>query len=428
MILLLLLAGGGGYGYYLYQSRQQPIEIQVEKSTRRNLTELVIANGRIQPVIQVKISPEVSGEIIELPVKEGQFVRKGDLLMKIRPDYYAASKRSAEASFKAALAGKAQSSASLEKAEIEFRRNDKMFKEKLISESQFQEFQTTRNIQSAALEAATHQVDVAKASLARAEEDLAKTTIYSPIQGTVSRLNSQLGERVVGTAMMTGTEVMTVADLTEMEARVEVGEMDVVLMQLGLKARLEVDAFRDRKFQGLITEVGNSSRGSSGSSSSSGGGGGGGGNSQEATRFEVRIRVQEKDPFRPGMSVTAEIETRYRTNVLTIPIQSVTTRVATNTASVNLAPSASVEPKRESANRPAEVVFLLEGDAVKSVPVKRGVSDDTHVEILDGMTEGQDVVSGPYRAISRDLKEGSKVKRGTDSPKASAAKTPAGNP
>lgn len=429
-IVLILALAGGGYGYYRHRNQEKPIEIQVTRAVRRNVTEVIVANGRVQPVVQVKISPEVSGEIIELPVKEGQAVKKGDLLTRIKPDLYAASRRSAEASYKAALAGKAQSAASLEKADLEFKRNEALFKEKLISESIHQEFLTARAIAAANYESASHQVDVAKAALARAEEDLAKTIIYSPINGTVSKLNSQLGERVVGTAMMTGTEIMVVADLTEMEARVEVGEMDVVLMQPGLKAQLEVDAFTAKKFNGRITEVANSSKNNL-SSGSGGGGGGGGGASQEATRFEVRIRIQEKDAFRPGMSVTAEIETRYRTNVLTVPIQSVTTRLpnsngsSTNQAAASPAPASGsgrdpgADKKREN-NKPQEVVFVFNGSQVKSTPVKRGISDDTYMEITEGLTEGQDVVSGSYKAISRELKDDSKVQLAPETPAGSA--------
>ncbi len=414
-VLLVLALAGGGYGYYRQRHQEKPIEIQVTKASRRNLTEVIVANGRVQPVVQVKISPEVSGEIIELPVKEGQAVKKGDLLIRIKPDLYAASRRSAEASYKAALAGKAQSAASLEKADLELKRNEALFREKLISETLHQDFLTSRAIAAAAYDSASHQVDVARASLARSEEDLAKTIIYSPITGTVSKLNSQLGERVVGTAMMTGTEIMVVADLTEMEARVEVGEMDVVLMQPGLKAQLEVDAFTARKFNGRITEVANSSKNSLVGSST------GSGSSQDATRFEVRIRIEEKDAFRPGMSVTAEIETRYRTNALTVPIQSVTTRLpnsggsttnaASTTATTDSAPPpASAMDRRKEGNKPQEVVFVFNGTQVTATPVKRGISDDTFMEITEGLSEGQEVVSGSYKAISRELRDDSKVK------------------
>jgi HlyD family secretion protein len=452
----------------MFRRREAAITIQSEKVGRRNLTELVVANGRIQPVVQVKISPEVSGEIIELPVKEGQRVKKGDLLVKIKPDTYQANRRSAEANFKSALAGKSLSAASLKKAEIEFKRVEELFGKKLVSDSTYVEFKTAVDVATATQESSGHQVEVAQASLARAEEDLAKTTIYSPLTGTVSKLNSEAGERVVGTAMMTGTEIMTVADLNEMEARVDIGEIDVVLIAVGQNARLEIDAFKDRKFTGTVTEIANSSKGSG-----PGAGNMGGGQQQEATKFEVRLRVKEKEPFRPGMSVTAEIETRSRTNVLAVPIQSVTTRLpkepakksgatnapvqstkhavtnhvaSANTASVptgsgsdfeaNSASSSGGESNGSSTNqttavtetnrvkssakvkpneppKPIEVVFLVDGDRAKMAPIKRGISDDTYVEITEGLRENQEVVSGGYKAISRDLEDGKKIKKGT---------------
>ena len=418
--VLLVLAGAGGATGYYYKSRTLPIEIQTENVQRRNLTEVVVANGKIQPVLQVKISPEVSGEIIELPVKEGQPVKKGDLLLRIKPDYYTAMRRSAEASYQSALAGKNLAAANMKKADIEFRRNEELFKAQLISDAAYQEFKTGLEVATASFESAEHQVNVADAALSRANEELAKTTIYSPLSGTVSKLNSELGERVVGTAMMSGTEVMTVADLNEMEARVDIGEIDVVLIAVGQKARLEVDAFRDRKFNAIVTEIANSSKGNNPSSGSSGGGGGSS-QQQDATRFEVRLRVQEKEVFRPGMSVTSEIETRYVTNVLSVPIQSVTTRLPkgkqTNAAPEKLEVSKGEKGKKEEQRqKPIEVVFLHAGDGVKMVPVKRGISDDNFTEIVEGLNEGQTVVSGGYKAISRELEEGKKVKKGSGKP------------
>ena len=424
----LLLIGGACAGYYSYKKRELPITVQTEKVARRNLTELVVANGRIFPVLQVKISPEVSGEIIELPVKEGQCVKKGDLLLRIKPDYYLASRRSAEASFQASVANKNLAAANLSKARIEEERNKQLLESKLISESAYLEFKTGADVAKSSFEAAEHQVNVARASLSRAEEDLAKTTIVSPIDGAVSKLNSQKGERVVGTAMMTGTEVMVVADLNEMEARVDIGEVDVVLIKPGQNTRLEVEAFRDRKFSGTVTEIANSSRnlGLQGMAGGGGGGGGGGGQSQEATRFEVKIRVNDKEAFRPGMSVTAEVETRSRTNVLCVPIQSVTTRLpkgtnnvagagSTNSPATNSAVSTNAAKADRKANeppKPIEVVFKADGDTTRSVPVKRGISDENYTEIVEGIEEGTEIVSGGYKAISRDLEDGKKIKRG----------------
>ena len=419
----LLVLGGAAAGYFYFQKRETVTTVQTEKVTRRNLTELVVANGRIHPVVQVKISPEVSGEIIDLPVKEGQCVKKGDLLLRIKPDFYLASRRSAEASYQAAVANKDLAEANLRKAEIEEMRNKQLLNNKLISESAYLEVKTACEVARATFQSSEHQVNVAKAALSRADEELAKTTIVSPIVGTVSKLNSQLGERVVGTAMMTGTEVMVVSDLNEMEARVDIGEVDVVLIAQGQKARLEVEAFRDRKFTGTVTEIANSSRNLGQDQRTGGGGGGGGMQQQEATRFEVKIRVKDKEAFRPGMSVTAEVETRSRTNVLSVPIQSVTTRlpkgkdgkpVSTNApvARHSGGSAAGSDKKTNEPAKPVEVVFLENGDRTKLVPVKRGISDENYTEIIEGLEEGQEVISGGYKAISRDLEDAKRIKRG----------------
>lgn len=427
--LIVVLLGGLGTAAYLRQ-REVVITVQTEKVTRRNLTETVVANGRVQPVFYVKISPEVSGEIIELPVKEGHTVRKGDLLVRIKPDTYIANSNSATASYRASLAAKTTAEVNLARAEAEFHRQEALFKNHLVSESLFVDAKTAYEVARAQLRSATHQVEMSKAALDRAEEDLRKTVIYSPLDGTVIRLNSQVGERVVGTAMMAGTEIMTIADLNEMEARVEVGEVDVPLIQIGQLARLEADAFKDRKFTGIVTEIANSSRGLVL------GGGGFGAQSPEATKFEVKVRIQDKAAFRPGMSVTAEIETRSRTNVLAVPIVSVTTRLPKTTHTVARAGTSSAAPakthspaaatpatsnatnatasgrKPGEAPKPIEVVFIKDGDVARMVPIKRGISDDTDVEILEGLQEGQEVISGGYKAISRELEDGKKIKVG----------------
>jgi HlyD family secretion protein len=265
-----------------------------------------------------------------------------------------------------------------------------------------------------------------KALLDRAQEELSKTTIVSPLTGTISKLNSQKGERVVGTATMAGTEVMTIADLNEMEARVEIGETDVVLIQAGQKVRVEVDAFKDRKFSGVVTEIGNSSKNAGMNL----------GSQQEATKFEVRIRMKEKETFRPGMSVTAEIETRSRKGVLTVPMASVTTRLPKAPAKTNSVQTVSARTNSSSAsnaisstnldgatsetNAPAatekqkeiQVVFVKGGDSVRMTPVKIGISDDSYWEVTDGLKEGEEIVIGPYNAISRDLQDGKKIKVG----------------
>jgi HlyD family secretion protein len=421
---VLILALGGGAGYHFSRKKEPIISIQSEKVTRRNLTEIVVANGRVQPFLQVKISPEVSGEIIELPVKEGQSVKKGDLLLRIKPDFYKANRNQAEASYKSSVANKATAEANLSKARLEFKRNEELFNKKLISESAFLEVATNFEIAKANVQSSKHQAEMSQAFLARAEEELAKTTIFSPLNGTISKLNSQTGERVVGTATMAGTDVMIVSDLNDMEARVDIGEIDVVLIKVGQHARLEVDAFKDRKFVGVVTEIANSSKGTGLPGMS----GGGGSSQPEATKFEVRIRIKEKEFFRPGMSVTAEIETRSVTNVLSVPIQSVTTRLPKDKAdaakaakkeknkekeedAIETAASKSLAKRKEDENKPLEVVFVVTGETVKMAPVKRGISDDEHVEIIQGLQEGQEIVSGGYKAINRDLEDGKKFKK-----------------
>jgi HlyD family secretion protein len=429
VISILTLAVAGGAWWYLLRKREAVITVQTEPAARRNLTELVVASGRIQPVMQVVINPEVSGEIIALPVKEGQAVGKGDLLVKIKPDNYIASTNSSYASYYSALASMELAKANLDKAELEFHRGEKLLAAKLISDSQFLEAKTAFDVAKASYSSSLHQADQAKAAMAKSVDDLLKTTITSPLEGTITKLKSQLGERVVGSVMMQGTEMMTIANLDDMEARVDIGEVDVVLIAVGQKARLEVDAFRDRKFSGVVTDIANSSKTA----------GQAGGSAQEATKFEVRIRISEKEQFRPGMSVTAEIETRYRTNVLAVPIQSVTTRLpktaeggdksktaksgagraaavpATNAAAGGGAPGTNATPGRKGGDavKPIEVVFLKDGDHVRMVPVKRGVSDESHVEITEGLNEGQEVVSGGYKAINRELEDGKAIKVGS---------------
>ena len=431
LALIVCLGAGASVYYFHFRKREVPLTVQTERAKRRDITELVVANGKIQPVLQVVINPEVSGEITELPVKEGQPVAKGDLLVKIKPDNYQAVRNSAEASHKSAIAAKALAKANLKKAEIELKRAQDLATSKLISESELLDAQTSFEVMKASFDTSAHQADQAAASLAKADDDLSKTTIYAPMTGIVTKLKSQKGERVVGTALMAGTEIMTVADLDAMEARVDIGEVDVVLIETGQVARLEVDAFRDRKFNGVVTEIANSAK-SSGPSGQGGGSSGGQQGQQEATKFEVKIRIQEKQLFRPGMSVTAEIETRYQSNVVSVPIQSVTARLPRKT---NAAPAQSsglvssaqasndtVSKENGSKDKPVEVVFVLEGNHVRAVPVKRGISDDVFIEITEGLPEGAEVISGGYKAISRELEDGKQVKVGPPEEKSAEKK------
>jgi len=430
LITAVVLIGlvGGTIAAVMLRKKEVLVEVQTGTAGRRDITEVVVANGRVQPVLAVKISPEVSGQIIELPVKEGQLVKQGDLLLRIRPDFYLANRNSAEANYKSSLSDKTTAEANLAKAQAEFNRNNGLFNEGLISESIHTEISTTYEIAKAGRQSSLHRVEMAQAALVRAEEELLKTTIVAPVDGTISQLNSKLGERVVGTAQQAGTDVMTIVGLDEMEARVDIGEMDIVLIKLGQKATLEVDAFRDRKFSGIVTEIANAARNA-----------GGGSLNQDATRFEVKIRLQEEAAFRPGMSVTADVETRYRTNVVAVPIASVTTRppkpapatgksTTAATGNVTNAPAATeakpndnADPKSargdddkedgDRSKKPVEVVFVVAGDTVRQQPVKLGVSDNGYFEIKEGLKDGDEIVTGGFLAISRELEDGKKIKK-----------------
>ena len=384
-------------------------------------------------------------------------MQKGDLLVKIKPDNYLATSNSAAASYHLAVANKSTAEANLEKARQEFERSSGLHQAKLVSDSEFLTAKTTYDVAKTTLAGALESVAMAQASLQTAEADLSKTTIYSPLDGTVSKLNSQLGERVVGTAMMAGTEIMIIADLNTMEARVDVGEVDVVLIACGEKVQLDVDSFKDKKFNGLVTDVANSANNNDTSSAASSAS-----TTTDATKFQVKIRVSEKEAFLPGMSVTANIETRSRTNALSVPIQCVTTRlpvaaagktnsprgggISTNqtaaagktnataasdktnevaasgktneiaasgksneTAVIGATNNIAATGKTNEMVKPIEIVFLVEGDHAKAAPVKRGISDDNFTEITEGLQEGAVVVSGGYKAINHDLEDGKKV-------------------
>lgn len=371
------------------------VPVQTEKVQARTLTQTVLATGKIYPEIQVLISPEVSGEIIELPVKEGMRVDRGDLLMRIKPDIYMAARDRA-------AAGLASMQASLTQGEAEYKRAKELFQKGLISESELESAQTVYETRRA-------NYDQAKASLDQSNEDLRKTTVYAPMAGTISALSVELGERVLGTQQFQGTQVMTVADLSNMEARVDVGENDIVLISLGDTVRIEVDAITDKKLTGIVYEIGNTAKTK------------GLGTQEEVTNFEVKIRIVDKEPrLRPGMSMNATIETETKQNVLTVPIQSVTVRMPEGMMNggnggggdgedaENMPPAN--EKAKKKAEKPKEVVFVVEDNAVKTYEVKRGISDDSYTEIVSGITKDQDVVSGSYKAINRELKDGAKVR------------------
>jgi HlyD family secretion protein len=399
--------------------REKPIPVTTEKAIKKTILQTVSATGKVQPEVEVKISPEVAGEIIELPVEDGMAVKKGDLLLKIRPDSYKALVEQQDAAISGAKAVYLQQKATLAKTEQDLRRAQDLFTKKMISESEFSVAQTARDVAWSTVESSQHAIESAEAASSQARDQLSKTTIYSPIDGTVTVLNSKLGERVVATNQFAGTEVMRVADLSHMEARVDVNENDVVNVKVGQKTTVTIDAYTERKFKGTVQLIANTGKTT------------GAGTQEEVTNFEVKIRIEDHDvALRPSLSCTADIETNMVKDVVAVPMQSVTIR----TGDTNLSPEEIEKRKQRVAERDqvdnnaevsndrqekttakldreklSKVVFLKKGDKAQMVKVTTGIADDTSMEIRTGVNVGDEVISGSYSAISRKLKDGAKV-------------------
>ncbi|HEX7808402.1 MAG TPA: efflux RND transporter periplasmic adaptor subunit, partial [Thermoanaerobaculia bacterium] len=401
------------------RKKENPILVTTDKAFRTNLTEVVTATGKIQPEIEVKIAPEVSGEIIEMTVKEGQLVKKGELLMRIKPDSYRAQVESQMAALNSARAASVRNRAELSKAETEYARIQKLFESGLISDTERNAAKTTADGTRAALQSALFEIERAEGSLRQINEALSKTVIYSPTTGTISSLTSRVGERVVGTSQFAGTEVMRIADLDNMEVRVNVNENDVVAVKVGDTARIHVDAYPDRDIRGVVREIASTALTRNA------------GTQEEVTNFEVKISIPDRSVrLRPGMSATADVETATVSNVIAVPIQSVTVRSTDSDLSpeeqerqrVKAEAADKSENRADVTNEQAEkqkeraqraklqrVVFIKTGDTVKMQKVETGIADTTFIEIRSGLKPGDEVVSGSYTAISRKLKNGAKV-------------------
>jgi len=402
------------------KKREKPILITTDKAFVTNVTEIVTATGKIQPEVEVKIAPEVSGEIIELAVKEGQVVRRGQLLMRIKPDSYRAQVESQQAALSGSRSASVRNRAELAKAESDYRRIEKLYEGGLVSEAERNTAKAAYDGAKAALDSAVSNIHQAEGALRQINEALSKTVIYSPVSGTISSLTSRAGERVVGTSQFAGTEVMRIADLDHMEARVNVNENDVVDVKVGDTARISVDAYPDREIRGVVREIASTAltRNS--------------GTQEEVTNFEVKISIPDRSVrLRPGMSATADVETATVKNVVAVPIQSVTVRSTEsdlspeelerqrvraeaqdregdNRADVT---NEAAQKKKERVERSKlqRVVFVKNGETVKMQKVETGIADNTFIEIRSGLKAGDEVVSGSYTAISRKLKDGAKV-------------------
>ena len=367
-------------------------QVETEKVKRRSITETVSASGKIQPEVEVKISPDVSGEIVELLVKEGNRVNKGDLLLKIKPDIYKLILERNKASVNTAKANLAKSKAQLAESKARFNRNKRLYNQEAISLSEFEQIEATYKVANLNVESSEYAVSSAEASLNEAEENLDKTSIYAPVDGTISRLNIELGERVVGTGQMSGTELMRLADLSAMEVAVEVNENDIVRVHLGDTSLIEVDAFLGEEFKGIVTEIANSANVS-------------GVSADQVTNFEVKIRILDNTNFRPGMTASVEVQTKLVQDVISVPIQAVTTRKDT---------------AEKSGNKKVECIFRFENEIANFTIVKTGIQNDMYIQILEGISDSDVVIVGPYSLVSKTLKDGTKVeskKSGNDGEK-----------
>jgi HlyD family secretion protein len=389
IVLILFAVIGKKAGWF---GKALTVKVAVENAQKRTIVETITANGKIQPEKEVKISPDVSGEIVELTVKEGYSVEKGQLLLRIKPDNYISQRDRSLAEISAAQARRSQSEAQFTQAELSFKRNKQLFDQQTISKSDFEQAEATYNVAKAELDAAKFAITSAEASLKDANENLTKTSIYAPMTGTVSMLLVELGERVAGTNLMAGTELMRVADLSRMEAQVQVNENDIPRVKLGDTALIEVDAYLDQKFKGIVTEIANSAKTT-------------GVSADQVTNFDVKILVLpqsyqklvdagDKNPFRPGMSATVDIRTQSKPDILTVPIQSVTTR--TDTTKIAGTPS-------EKDIR--TLVFVTDGKYALAKDVKTGIQDNSYIEIISGVGVNDKVISAPFSAISKKLSD-----------------------
>lgn len=390
VVLLIFAIIGKKQGWF---GKAVMVKVAVENIEKRTIVETITANGKIQPEKEVKLTPDVSGEIVELTVMEGDNVEKGQLLLRIKPDTYISQRDRSMAAISSARARLAQAEAQFIQAELSFKRSKQLFSEQTISKSDYEQAEASYSVAKAEVDAAKFSVTSSEASLKEANENLIKTSIYAPMTGTVSMLLVELGERVAGTNLMAGTEMLRVADLSRMEAQVEVNENDIVRVKLGDTAMIEVDAYLDKKFKGIVTEIANSAKTT-------------GVSADQVTNFDVKILVLPEsyqdlteggkaNPFRPGMSATVDIQTEVKDSIITVPIQSVTTRTDTT----------KVAAGKTTDDELRTLVFITDGKYALARDVKTGIQDNNYIEIISGVEVKDRVISAPFSAISKKLSD-----------------------
>ena len=394
VVLILILIGGKKAGWFGKTGEFKAVDTQVVD--RSTVIETVAATGKIQPETEVKISSEVSGEIIELPVVEGQQVEKGDLLARINPDLIQSALTQAQASLQNVQANLSQAEATLKNAKANYERNKTLFDKGVISKSAWDQSISDYEVAQATVKSAYYSVQSSAANVNQSRDNLSRTTIYAPLSGTISSLDVELGERVVGTQQMAGTEMMRVADLGNMEVEVDVNENDIVKINIGDSTRVEVDAYLKKPFKGQVTEIANSAESNL--------------SADQVTNFKVKVRILEESyhdlivgkseaysPFRPGMTATVDIITNSEKNAISVPISAIVIKKDT------------ISGKSAFENNQYEAVFVKEGDKAVLRRIKTGIQDDSNIVITEGLETGDEVITGPYNTVTKLLKQGDLV-------------------
>ena len=400
--------------------------VELSKVAQTTIVETVSATGKIQPEIEVKISSEVSGEVIALTVKEGQQVKKGDLLVRINPDLYESGVNRSVASMSTTKAGLTQADAQVKEAKASYDRSKTLFDKGIISRAEWDKAVSTYEVAKANKQSAYFQVQSASATVTEARDNLGRTTIYAPADGTISLLNIELGERVLGTQQMTGTEILRIANLNNMEVEVDVNENDIVKVSIGDSAKIEVDAYMKREFKGIVTSISNSASAAL--------------TADQVTNFKVKVRILKESyqdllkgkpenysPFRPGMTATVDVITKRKESIIAIPISAVVIKDDTTSVKKDIVAELEKEEQEKKGTAPKsdkkyECVFVKVGDKAKLRVVKTGIQDDTNIEIISGLKPGEEIIIGPYTTVSKELSSNDKVKVESEKDKNSKAK------
>ncbi|ARV09441.1 efflux transporter periplasmic adaptor subunit [Winogradskyella sp. PC-19] len=405
-VLLLLLVVGKSSG--MFGKKGNFKQVNTQDVELKEVIETVSATGKIQPEVEVKISSEVSGEILELPFKEGQQVKKGDLLVRVNPDLIQSALSRTQASYQNVKAGLEQAEATLKQAKADYDRSKALFDKGVISRADWDRAIATYETAQAGKSSAYFGVQSAGASVNEARDNLSRTTIYAPMSGTISLLNVELGERVVGTQQMAGTEILRVANLNNMEVEVDVNENDIVKVNIGDTTIVEVDAYLKKEFKGIVTEIANSAAGTLAA--------------DQVTNFKVKVRIIEESyadltegkpeaysPFRPGMTATVDVITDKRESSVAVPISAIVIKTDTSSAKKTYGKKIETDVPSSKEEEKFECVFVNENGVAKLRVVKTGIQDDTNIEIISGLKEGDKIITGPYNMVSKTLKPGDKI-------------------